>query len=299
MKTVLKKGFNVFYSLPGFLWLVAFFVVPTFIIVIYSFFTPGLYGGAELPFTMGSYIRIFTSAGFWNILWRTIYISAISTLLCLGLALPVSYFIATSKNKNFLLNLVIIPFWTNFLLRIFGWMVILGSNGLINTLFLNLGIIESPMNLLYRPWSVVLVIIYMYLPYMIFPIYSSIEKFNFNLLEAAMDLGATRVTAFWKILIPSIKGGIAAGVLLVFIPALGSYAIPQLVGGTEGSMLGNLIARELMVSRNWPSSSAISMVFLIITTFGLFVYMRINNRKNKLHRNTSGEIMALGEKGNG
>jgi spermidine/putrescine transport system permease protein len=139
----------------------------------------------------------------------------------------------------------------------------------------------------------------MYLPYMIFPIYSSIEKFNFNLLEAAMDLGATRVTAFWKILIPSIKGGIAAGVLLVFIPALGSYAIPQLVGGTEGSMLGNLIARELMVSRNWPSSSAISMVFLIITTFGLFVYMRINNRKNKLHRNTSGEIMALGEKGNG
>ena len=281
MKVILKKGFNVFYSLPGFLWLFVFFIIPTLIIVVFSFLTPGLYGGAEMPFTLSSYARIFSSSGFWNILWRTIYISAISTILCLGLALPVSYFIATSKHKNFLLNLVIIPFWTNFLLRIFGWMVILGSNGLINSLLVNLGIIENPLNLLYKPWSVVIVIIYMYLPYMIFPIYSSIEKFNFNLLEAAMDLGATRSKAFWKVLIPAIKGGIAAGVLLVFIPALGSYAIPQLVGGTEGAMLGNLIARELMVSRNWPSSSAISVVFLIITTFGLFVYLRINNRKVK------------------
>jgi spermidine/putrescine transport system permease protein len=159
-------------------------------------------------------------------------------------------------------------------------MVILGRNGVINS-FLQLIGFDRPLTLMYTPGSVILVISYMYLPYMILPLYSAIEKFDFSLVEAAMDLGAKRTEAIMKVLIPSIRGGIIAGIILVFIPALGSYAIPDLVGGTDGAMLGNLIAKQLTAARNWPSSSAISMIFLLISTLGLLVYMRINRVQTK------------------
>ena len=267
-------------SMPGLLWLTVFFLIPYLIIIAYSFLTAGIYGGVELPFTLEAYARMLGNAGYWQILWRTVWISLIATVICLGVGLPMSYFIATSRKKNLYLTLVIVPFWTNFLVRIFGWMVILGRNGVINTFLLSIGF-EEPFSLMYRPGTVILVIVYMYLPYMVLPLYSAIEKFDFKLLEAAMDLGAKRTQAIWKVLIPAIKGGIGAGIILVFIPALGSYAIPDLVGGTQGAMLGNLIARQLSVARNWPSSSAISMIFLLISTFGLLVYLRINKVQHK------------------
>lgn len=267
-------------SLPGVLWLSVFFLIPYLIIIAYSFLTPGLYGGVELPFTLNSYASMLANAGYWRIFWRTLWISLISTSICLALGLPAAYFIATSKRRNLYLALIIVPFWTNFLVRIFGWMVILGRNGVVNSLLQSLGLSE-PLNLMYRPATVILVIVYMYLPYMILPLYSAIEKFDFRLLEAAMDLGARRVQAIWKVLIPAIKGGIGAGLILVFIPALGSYAIPDLVGGTDGAMLGNLIARQLTVARDWPSSSAVSMIFLLISTLGLLFYLRINKVQSK------------------
>jgi spermidine/putrescine transport system permease protein len=267
-------------SMPGVLWLTVFFLIPYIIIIIYSFLTSGIYGGVELPFTLEAYSKMLVNAGYWQILWRTVWISIIATSICVGLGLPAAYFIATSKHRNIFLTLVIIPFWTNFLVRIFGWMVILGRNGLINS-FLQLLGLKEPLSFMYTPGAVILVIVYMYLPYMILPLYSAIEKFDFRLIEAAMDLGAKRTQAIWKVLIPSIRGGIGAGVILVFIPALGSYAIPDLVGGADGAMLGNLIARQLTVARNWPSSSAISMIFLLISTLGLLVYLRINKVQNK------------------
>jgi spermidine/putrescine transport system permease protein len=267
-------------SMPGVLWLTVFFLIPYIIIIIYSFLTSGIYGGVELPFTLEAYSKMLVNAGYWQILWRTVWISIIATSICVGLGLPAAYFIATSKHRNIFLTLVIIPFWTNFLVRIFGWMVILGRNGLINS-FLQLLGLKEPLSFMYTPGAVILVIVYMYLPYMILPLYSAIEKFDFRLIEAAMDLGAKRAQAIWKVLIPSIRGGIGAGVILVFIPALGSYAIPDLVGGADGAMLGNLIARQLTVARNWPSSSAISMIFLLISTLGLLVYLRINKVQNK------------------
>jgi len=267
-------------SMPGVLWLTVFFLIPYLIIILYSFLTPGIYGGVELPFTLAAYTRMLGSAGYWQILWKTVWISLVSTVICLGIGLPTAYFIATSKRSNILLTLVIVPFWTNFLVRIFGWMVILGRNGVINS-FLQLIGFDRPLTLMYTPGSVILVISYMYLPYMILPLYSAIEKFDFSLVEAAMDLGAKRTEAIMKVLIPSIRGGIIAGIILVFIPALGSYAIPDLVGGTDGAMLGNLIAKQLTAARNWPSSSAISMIFLLISTLGLLVYMRINRVQTK------------------
>ncbi|HOI62713.1 MAG TPA: ABC transporter permease [Mesotoga sp.] len=276
-----KRDFTGFLvSMPGILWLTVFFLIPYIIIIIYSFLTSGIYGGVELPFTLEAYSKMLINAGYWQILWRTVWISMIATLICVGLGLPAAYFIATSKHRNMFLTLVIIPFWTNFLVRIFGWMVILGRNGVINS-FLQLLGLKEPLNLMYTPGAVILVIVYMYLPYMILPLYSAIEKFDFRLIEAAMDLGAKRTQAIWKVLIPSIRGGIGAGVILVFIPALGSYAIPDLVGGADGAMLGNLIARQLTVARNWPSSSAISMIFLLISTLGLLVYLRINKVQSK------------------
>jgi len=271
-------------SLPGIAWLTFFFLIPYIIIIIYSFLTPGIYGGVTLPFSLESYTRMLASPGYWEILWQTVWISVMATMICLGLSLPVAYFIATSKRKNLLLTLIVIPFWTNFLVRIFAWMLVLGRTGLVNSFLLWTGLIDQPLQLMYRPATVIVVIVYMYLPYMILPMYSSIEKFDFTLLEAGMDLGANRNEAILKVLIPSIKGGIIAGVILVFIPALGSYAIPDLVGGTDGAMLGNLIAKQLTVARNWPSSSAISMIFLLISTLGLLVYLRMNAIQARVRR---------------
>lgn len=277
---------GLFISLPGILWLTFFFLIPYMIIILYSFLTPGIYGGVELPFTIRSYSKMLSNPGYWQLFLKTLYISFVSTLICLGISLPTAYFIATAKRKNFLLTLVIIPFWTNFLVRIFGWMVILGRQGVLNSFLKFIGVINDPLNLMYKPGTVVLVIVYMYLPYMILPLYSSIEKFDFNLIEAAMDLGATRTQAIWKILIPSIKSGIGAGIILVLIPSLGSYAIPDLVGGTDGAMLGNLIAKQLTVARNWPSASAVSMIFLLISTFGLLVYLRLEKLQSKQRQKT-------------
>ncbi|MDI3472835.1 MAG: spermidine/putrescine transport system permease protein [Thermotogaceae bacterium] len=279
-----KRFLGFVLSFPGIIWLTLFFLLPTTIIVVYSFMTPGPYGGAYLPFTLKYYKMMITNQGFWILFMRTVVISVISTGICLALALPVAYYIATSKYKNFLLSLVIIPFWTNFLVRIFGWLVILGNNGLINRVLMYLHIIDKPVSLMYNQWSVILVIVYMYLPYMILPLYSSIEKFDFHLLEAAMDLGASRTKTIFSVLLPSIKGGISAGIVLVLIPVLGSYAIPDLVGGKDGAMLGNLIARQLTTARNWPLSSAISMIFLLISTVGLLVYLKFGEVRNRRNR---------------
>jgi len=288
-----KTGF--FISLPGIIWLTLLFLIPTLIIVVYSFLTPGIYGGATLPLSFESYTTMLSNPGFWLLLWKTTYISVIATLITLLLALPISYYIATSKNKNFLLMLIIIPFWTNFLVRVFGWMVVLGRNGLVSWLLNFMRITENPESFMYKPSTVILVIVYMYLPYMILPIYSSIEKFDFSLLEAAMDLGSTKLKALWKVMLPSIKGGIIAGIILVLIPALGSYAIPELVGGKDGAMLGNLIARQLTVARNWPSSSAISMIFLLISALGLLIYLRITNIQYKRQKAYEDYISSNGE----
>ncbi|MFO7881164.1 MAG: ABC transporter permease [Kosmotogaceae bacterium] len=288
-----KTGF--FISLPGLVWLTLLFLIPTLIIVAYSFLTPGTYGGATFPLSLKSYSTMLSNPGFWLLLWKTTYISVIATAITLFLALPISYYIATSKNKNFLLMLIIIPFWTNFLVRVFGWMVVLGRNGLVSWLLNFLKITENPESFMYKPGTVILVIVYMYLPYMILPIYSSIEKFDFSLLEAAMDLGSTRIKALWKVMLPAIKGGIIAGIILVLIPALGSYAIPELVGGKNGAMLGNLIARQLTVARNWPSSSAISMIFLLISALGLLFYLRIANIQYKRQKTYEDYINNSGE----
>jgi spermidine/putrescine transport system permease protein len=180
---------------------------------------------------------------------------------------------------------IIIPFWTNFLIRVFAWINILGNNGFLNVFLMRLGIVKDYVPLLYNQGAVILVLVYMYLPYAILPLFASIDKFDFSLLEAARDLGATKHWAIFKILFPNIKSGIYTAVLFTFIPIFGAYAVPLLVGGKDSYMLGNVIADQLGKSRNWPLASSISMVLTLITTTGVLLMLGLQRTSKKEAKN--------------
>lgn len=270
-----KSGF--LYSIPITLWMTVFFVIPLFIIIKYSFMKKGIYGGVENVYSLNNF-KVFFEPVFLKILWKTIYVSIIVTFLTVFFAVPTAYYIARSKYKQELLLLVIIPFWTNFLIRIYAWMSILGTNGFLNTILIKLGVLEEPLKLLYNTNAVILITVYTSLPFAILPLYSIIEKFDFSLIEAARDLGATNKQAFFKVFLPNIKPGIITAILFTFIPAMGSYAIPKLVGGTRATMLGNVIAQHLTVTRNWPLASAISAMLIVITSFALLLFVKTEKK---------------------
>jgi spermidine/putrescine transport system permease protein len=258
-------------------WFTLFFLAPIVIIIIYSFLKKGLYGGVENTFSVEAY-RYLADPVFLNITLRTIITSLISTVITIFIALPCGYCMARSKHQTLLLLLIIIPFWTNFLIRVFAWMNILGNNGFLNELLIRLGIVSDYIPFLYNQKAVILVLVYMYLPYAILPLFSTIDKFDFSLLEAARDLGANKITSMIKILLPNIRGGIFTAVLFTFIPIFGAYAVPLLVGGMDSYMLGNIIADQLLKSRNWPRAAAISMVLTVVTTVGVVWMMYIQKK---------------------
>lgn len=274
------KKFNLgsFYTLPVTIWMTVFFAIPMLIVLVYAFLTKGTYGGVIFKFSTASF-AIFKDPIFLSIFFKTVYIAILVTAFTVLLAIPTAYFIARSKYKQELLFLVIIPFWTNFLIRIYSWIAILGNNGFINSFLLKVGIIDKPIMMLYNTSAVVIISIYTSLPFAILPLYAIIEKFDFSLMEAARDLGATNRQAFLKVFIPNIKPGIITAVLFTFIPTLGSYAVPKLVGGTKATMLGNVIAQHLTVTRNWPLASAISAVLIVVTSIALIIFMKICDEK--------------------
>jgi spermidine/putrescine transport system permease protein len=271
----MRKNLGPLYVAPVTVWLALFFVVPISIIAYYSFLTRGFNGGVIHKFSLEAYAALYNSTVF-RITLNTLWVAFTSTVVMIALAIPAAYYMARSKYRNFFLLLVIIPFWTNFLIRIYAWMAILGNNGILNSLLLSTGVTTEHIQFLYNTNAIVLVTIYTYLPFAILPLYSTIEKFDFSLVEAAQDLGATKFMATMRILLPNIRGGITTALLFVFIPAFGNYAIPQLIGGTHSYMLGNVIARELTVTRNWPLASSMSMVLTMLTTLGVLVFMRLN-----------------------
>jgi len=271
------KNYGPLYSAPMAVWFTIFFLAPIVIIVIYSFLKKGLYGGVENVFSLEAY-RYLADPVFLNITLRTIITSFIATVITILIALPCGYFMARSKNQTLLLLLIIIPFWTNFLIRVFAWLNILGNNGFLNETLTRIGIIKDYIPFLYNQKAVILVLVYMYLPYAILPLFSTIDKFDFSLLEAARDLGANKLTAMITILLPNIRGGIFTAVLFTFIPIFGAYAVPLLVGGMDSYMLGNIIADQLLKSRNWPRAAAISMVLTVVTTIGVVLMMYMQKR---------------------
>ena len=261
-------------------WFTVFFVLPLLIIAVYSFLQKGLYGGVIWTLSFSAYMRLFTLS--YGLLFiRTLCVSIAVTLLCILLALPAGYAIARSKHQLFLLFLMIIPFWTNSLIRINAWIAILGNQGFLNGLLKKLHLITESVMLLYNQQAVILVLVYMFIPYAIFPIFSAIDKFDFSLLEAARDLGATKTQAIFKVMLPNIRAGILTAVVFTFIPVFGSYTVPLLVGGKDSYMIGNLIVDQVTKIRNWPLASAFSLFITAVSTVGVIWMMYAGTKQEQ------------------
>jgi spermidine/putrescine transport system permease protein len=267
----MKRNYGAAYSAPQAVWLTLFFAAPLLIIVAYSFMRRDIYGGVLPQFSLDAYKSI-ANPTLVAVAWRTLWVSVIATAITIVIALPCGYSIARSGNQPMRLFLVIVPFWTNFLLRIYAWIAILGNEGFINDALRALGLTTDSVRFLYNQGSVVLVLVYMYLPYAILPLFSTIDKFDFTLLEAARDLGATRMQALRKVLMPNIKGGLVTAVLFTFIPIFGAYAVPLLVGGKDSYMLGNIIADQVTKTRNWPLASSLSMGVTVLTGIAAILF---------------------------
>ena len=282
----LWRGFVV--GLP-YLWLLVFFLAPFAIVFKISFadplvamppFTP-LFDwdsapGKKLLATLDNYLFLTEDNLYWVSYLKSIKIAAISTLLCLLLGYPMAYAIAraTPVWRNILLMLVILPFWTSFLLRVYAWMGMLGKHGLINKLLLKLGLVEQPLQLLYTDLAVYIGIVYTYVPFMILPLYATLEKLDLDLREAAQDLGARPYRVFIDITLPLSMPGIIAGCLLVFIPALGEFVIPALLGGVDSLMIGRTLYDEFFANRDWPLASAVATILLFILVVPIMLFQR-------------------------
>ncbi len=273
------KNMGAVYAWPMGLWFTAFFIVPLLIIILYSFLKKGLYGGVVWEFSLNAYKQMF-NPNYGIVLFRTVRISLISTLVTILMALPCGYAMARSKYQTALLFLVIIPFWTNSLIRIFAWMSILGNDGFINSLLLQLGLTKDYLKLLYNQQAVIMVSVYMYLPYAILPIFTAIDRFDFSLLEAARDLGATKPKSMFKVLLPNVKSGVVTAVIFTFIPIFGAYTVPLLVGGKDSYMIGNIIVDQVNKTRNWPLAAAFSMIITVLSTAGVLWMMASSKKEN-------------------
>jgi spermidine/putrescine transport system permease protein len=262
------------FLLPAWLSLVLLFAVPFAIVLAYSFLTRGVYGGIVLPWTAGSYRRLLDPL-YLTILWRSFAMALAATALCLLLAFPAALFISrAARHKNLYLQLVMLPFWTSFLVRTYAWIFLLRDTGLFNTVLQALGIVHGPLPLLYNDGAVLLGLVYGYLPFMVLPIYAALDRLDPALLEAAADLGARPMTTVWRIVVPLSRPGIVAGSVLVFIPCLGAYLTPDLLGGGRTVMVGNLVQNQFTTARDWPFGAAVSIALMALVTLVLVVFLR-------------------------
>ena len=261
-------------SAPPVVYLLFFFAIPTLIMVLASFRTPGEFGGlsplvedGKLDLNLDSYVRFFTESVYAQIFVKSVWYALLTTLFCLLLAYPLAALIARSpkKYRDLLLLLVILPFWSNFLIRVYAWMIILGPNAAmaraVNGLLAWFG--HEPVPLLFSSFAVLVCLVYVHLPFMVLPLYANLEKHDQALLDAAQDLGANGWQRFWRITFPLSLPGVYAGAALVFIPALGIFAIPDILGGPEDSLIGNVIKQQFLETRDWPFGSVLSIVLTV------------------------------------
>ena len=262
------------FLLPAWFWLVALFAAPFAIVLAYSFLTRGVYGGIEKPGTAESYLRLFDPLYF-DILLRSFAMALAATAVCLLLAFPAALFISRApRRKNVYLQLVMLPFWTSFLVRTYAWLFLLRDTGLINTALQAGGIIRAPLPLLYNDGAVLLGLVYGYLPFMVLPIYATLERLDPALVEAAGDLGARPLPTLFRVIVPLSKPGIVAGSVLVFIPCLGAYLTPDLLGGGRTVLIGNLVQNQFTTARDWPFGSALSIVLMLLVTLMVWAFLR-------------------------
>lgn len=282
---------------PGALWILIFFNLPLLIMLFISFVERGRAGGILIPpaYTIHNYRLLFNACAtefagpscnpwlYLSIFGHSVRIGVVVTFWCIAVGYPLSYFIAKQKPiwRDALMILVIIPFWTNFLVRTYALKQVLASEGLLNTLLSNLHLISQPLDLLFNEFGVVVGLIYGYLPFAILPMYTSIEKFDHTLMEAAADLGASPRRAFWRVMLPMTLPGVVAAFVLVFVPVVGAFVTPDIMGGGKVEMIGTLINRQFGVARNWPFGSAMSMMLMLVVLIGVIAYFRSGSEEER------------------
>jgi len=271
---------------------------PLVIVLVYSFLSPGNMGGVSWEFSLDAWFRVFFRRDIfepdvvsWNdahlaIFWRSVWLSFQTTVICAALGFPTAWFIATRppSSRTFWLFLITIPFWTNLLIRTFAIQEMIRNNGTINSVLIWSGIIDSPIQIMFTEFAVLLGMAYVFLPLMVLPLYAAMEKMDFRLVEAAYDLYASRLRVLWHVILPQVKPGFVAGSILVFIPAIGAYVTPRVLGGGRTMMLGNLIALQFGQGRNWPLGAALAMLLLVIVVAALVFYLRALNRMEDARR---------------
>lgn len=272
-----------------------FGVLPLLIILVYSFLEAATYGGVEWRFSPAAYVQflfekdlfdetLHFSASYLQIFGRSIGLAAVATVACLIVGFPTAYYMATrpASTRNLWVFVITIPFWTNLLIRTFSMVLIIRDEGIVNGALMALGLVERPIGILYTDFAIGLGLLYSFLPFMVLPLYASLEKLDFRLVEAAFDLYATRGKVLRRIILPLARPGIVAGCLLVFIPAIGAYVTPAMLGGGKNMMIGNLIAIQFGSSRNWPFGSAASLVLMAMVLLALMAYARSAAAKSQV-----------------
>lgn len=250
------------------------FVAPMLILAVYTMLTRGAYGGVTAPFTLENWTRLFDPL-YLTIVGRSFVVAAVSTVICAVLGFPLALFIARSgARKNLYLALVMLPFWTSFLVRTYAWMFLLRDTGLINTALLAAGVIGEPLPLLYNWWAVILGLVYGYLPFMVLPLFATLERMDGALVEAAADLGARPWQAVRRVILPLSAPGLRAGAILVFIPCLGAYLTPDLLGGGKTILIGTLIQNQFASARDWPFGSAVALGLMALVMVLLWLHAR-------------------------
>ena len=273
-----KRRRGLFMALPAYIYLILFFALPLIIVVVYSFATRNRFGGTDLS---GWNLEAYAKLGepiVRDILFRSLWLAILTTVICLLFAYPFAYFLATRSQivRNLMLVFVMIPFWSNFLVRNYAWRVLLGNDGPVSRLTENIGLGET--TILFTPTAVVLGLVYGFLPFMILPLYASIERMDWSLIEASRDLGATGIQTFRNVTFPLSLPGVIAGSILVFIPSLGAYVTPEILGGAKTTLLGSYIVTQFLTARNWPVGASVSTVLMVVMLAATLVYFRKGGR---------------------
>lgn len=264
------------------IWLGLFVLIPYILVVITSIMTPDSQHLVVWPLTLDAYQRLWEPL-YAEVFWHSLWLSAITTLVCLGLGYPFAYILARMPSlwRSVALFLMVVPFWTNSLIRTYALKLLLGNKGLVNNSLLALGLINEPIELLYTEFSVIFGLVYVLLPFMVLPLVSNFDKLDKTLLEAARDLGASFKQTLWYVIFPLTMPGIIAGCLIVFLPAMGMFYVSDLLGGAKNLLVGNIIRNQFLVVRDWPFGSAFSMALIVIMALLMWLYFLANKRINR------------------
>ncbi|HEX2989983.1 MAG TPA: ABC transporter permease [Anaerolineales bacterium] len=282
---------------PGMLWILLFFNLPILIVLFISFVERGRAGSIRIPpvYTLENYLQLFNACAsefsgpdcnpllYVGIFGHSVRIALIVTFWCIVLGYPLSYFVSRQRPllRDALMVLVIIPFWSNFLVRTYALKQVLATEGLVNSFLMGLGLVNQPLEMLFNEFAVIVGLVYGYLPFAILPMYASIEKFDHSLMEAASDLGAPPWKAFLRVMLPMTLPGVIAALVLVFVPVVGAFITPDIMGGGKIEMIGTLINRQFGVSRNWPFGSAMSLILMLMVLIGVIAYFRSGSEETR------------------